>query len=259
MSHWIQRALAAGAVTLLLAAAPTARASDFVITLTDLTTGQPFSLPVFLTHDSSLSLCKAGQTASFGIQQIAEAGDRAPLVSTLTPLLGSSVYSIATPLSSPLPAGQSVTFFLRTDATHTLLSSAWMLGRTNDTFAGQNALDLASFTGTRTFDISALDAGTEVNTELEGDLIAFGGSGRTAENGVVHAGEGIRGIDHFVNGLGYDANNVRTDAPADWRYGSPVARVTITAVPEPGSLALLFGMATTGTGLLLKRRRIARR
>lgn len=254
MRQRIRNTFATGTTLLFLTAATTAFANDYAITLTDLTTGQPFSPPVFATHDSSLTLWRPGDTASFGIQQIAEGGNRTPLVNTLTPLVGGSVYDLVTPLSSPLPPGQSVSLLISADAAHPFLSSAWMLGRTNDTFSGQNALDLLAITGTETFTLDAYDAGTEVNTELATDVPALGGSGHVAENGVIHLSDGIRGIDHTVNGLGYDVNGVRTDIPADWRFGEPVAQITITAVPEPGSVGMLLGVAVP-VGLLAARRR----
>lgn len=254
MNRWIRLALTMGTATLALAAAGAAFADEYEITLTDLTTGQPFSPPVFVTHDSSVSLWKLGDAASNGIRQIAESGNRTPLVNSLTPLVGSSILSLATPLSSPLLPGQSVSAFVNADAAHPYFSSAWMLGKTNDTFSGQNSIDLFSLKGTETFDLVAYDAGTEVNTELASDMIAFGGSGHVAENGVIHTSDGIRGIDHFVNGLGVDVNGVRTDVPADWRFGEPVAQLTITAVPEPGSIALAVGAALPGLFYGLRRR-----
>ncbi len=232
-----------------------AHAQVYKVTISDLTTGQPFSPPVIITHDASVSLWNAGDPASNGIQQIAESGNRGPLVNTLTPLVGSSILDMKTPLTSPLLPGSSVSVFVNADAAHPFLSSAWMLGKTNDSFSGELAIDLLNISGTQTFDVFALDAGTEVNTELAADLIAFGGSGHVAENGVVHLSTGLRGIDHITNGLGYDVNGVRTDSPASWRWdnSSPVARVTVTAIPEPGSIALMLGILVP-SGLLIVRR-----
>lgn len=259
MNFWTRRMITAGTATLLMATATASFAQTFQVTLTDLTTGQPFSPPVFATHDSSVSFWTPGGTASNGIQQIAEQGNRVPLVNALTPLIGSSVHDLVTPLSSPLLPGSSVSVYILADAAHPFLSSAWMLGRTNDTFAGQRGINLLNIAGTQTFDVFALDAGTEVNSELAGDLIAFGGNGRTSENGVVHRSDGLRGIDHTINGLGFDINGNRTDIPVAWVWdnNSPVGRVTITQVPEPGNIALLLGMTTMGGMLALCRKRRA--
>lgn len=238
-----QRAVTLGAAALLMAGAIVAHAQEFRITLTDLTTGQPFSPPVFASHDATLSLWQLGDPASSGIRQIAESGNRNPLVADLTPLVGSSILGLVTPLSSPLLPGGSVSILIQADAAHPWLSSAWMLGRTNDTFSGETGIDLLGIGGTQTFDLVAYDAGTEVNTELATDVPALGGSGHVAENGVIHVSPGLRTIDHFVGGFGVDVNGVRTDIPADWKWdvNSPVARLTIQAVPEPGAWALLVG------------------
>jgi hypothetical protein len=104
-----RRFLTGGTVAMLLAAATSAFAEEYRITLTDLTTGQPFSPPVFATHDASLTLWEPGAAASNGIQQIAETGDRMPLINDLTPLVGGSVRDLVTPLSSPLLPGGAVT------------------------------------------------------------------------------------------------------------------------------------------------------
>src|SRR5690242_3606587 len=100
MSQWIRRLFTAGTAALLLAATTAAFSQHYQITLTDLTTGQPFSPPVFATHDSSLTLWQPGAAASNGIRQIAETGNRMPLVNDLTPLVGSSLQDLVTPLSS---------------------------------------------------------------------------------------------------------------------------------------------------------------
>lgn len=247
-----------GTATLLLAATTSAFAEEYRITLMDLTTGQPFSPPVFATHDSSVSLWEPGTAASNGIRQIAESGNRMPLVNALNPQVGGSILDLVTPLSSPLLPGNRVSIQIKADTAHPWLSSAWMLGRTNDTFSGLHGINLLSISGTQTFDLAAYDAGTEVNTELASDLIAFRGSGHVAENGVIHLSPGIRGIDHLDNGLGVDANGERTDAPASWRWdvNSPVARLTITAVPEPGTIAMgLSALVPLGLMTLRRRRR----
>lgn len=204
----------------------------FDVTLTDLTnpaenSGQPFSPPVFITHDSSVKLFELGQTASNGIQNIAEGGNRTPMVSALQPLVGSSVMSLQTPLSSPLLPGTSVTVRVTVDASHPYLSHAWMLGRTNDGFGGQNTVNLFDQVGTKTYEVLGMDAGTEVNSEKRGFLGALGGgNARDLENGVIRVHEGITG---------------RADAPLSWNWSNgsipasqnPVARVTITPVDVP--------------------------
>lgn len=235
----------AGLALLLVAPGATrvarAQSQEFQITLTNLTGAQPFSPPVFVTHDSTLGLWRAGETASPGLRQIAEEGDNAALLLDLS-LAGSTVGSVFTPLGNPLGPGGSVSFFFTADAAHPLLSSAWMLGRTNDGFSGQSGLDLFGLNGTGTFDLLAYDAGTENNNELALFLPALGGPFNDPENGVIGLHTGIRG----------DA-----DAPATWNWTGPVARVTIAAVPEP-STGVLIAAGTLFWFATITRRRAER-
>lgn len=201
----------------------------FDVTLTDLTntatnSGQPFSPPVFVTHDASVKLWEMNGAASMGVQNIAESGNRTEQVNALQPMMGTSVKSLETPLTSPLLPGSSVTVRVTVDAAHPYLSHVWMLGRTNDGFGGQAGVNIYSQIGTRTYDIKGMDAGTEINSEKTGFLGALGGgNARNPENGTITLHEGITG---------------RGDAPAawNWSHGSlpanqnPVARVTITPV-----------------------------
>jgi hypothetical protein len=116
-----------------------------------------------------------------------------------------------------------------------------MLGWTNDGFVGVSGLDLAAITGSLTVNLYGYDAGSERNSEANGFLGALGfGNSRDPEGGVITNHLGIRG----------DAN-----APAAWNWlPGPAASLTITAVPEPSSLAL---MLLGGSPLLvLVRRRL---
>ncbi len=235
---------AALAIGSLLSTAHHLRAETFSITLTNLTStgpnsGQPFSPPVFVTHDATLSLWEAGQAASPGLALIAEEGSNGILVTDLQTQLGAGVSQIVTPSISPLMPGQSLTFTVTTDATRPFLSSVWMLGRTNDGFAGNNALDLFGVLAPGGFDLFAFDAGSEVNNESALFLPALGGTLNDPENGTVSLHTGIRG----------DA-----DAPASWNFSGAVARVTVVVVPEPATLWLLSGGILTGVALVRRKR-----
>jgi hypothetical protein len=221
--------------TVLLAAAQAAHAQtqSYIVTLTNLTnpggnSGQPFSPSVFATHDSSLSFWDAGAPASFGLQQIAEEGNNAPFLADLA-LAGPAVGSTNT-FGAPTLPGQSVTFFITTDASHPFLSSAWMLGRTNDGFSGIRSFDLRTIGASPlTIDLLALDAGTEVNNEQNAYLPARGGVFNDPENGVVDIHPGLRG-----------SSDPTSDVPDSWKWSGPVARLSIQAAPEPGTLALVL-------------------
>lgn len=204
-------------------------------------TGQRLSPPVFITHSAAYTAYTEGQAAPETIWRIAEGGDRSFLLNEVNALVGTSVLSVAAPLSAPLPQQDAVTVLVQADASHHLLSFASMLGWTNDGFVGVSGLDLSSITGTVTINLYGFDAGSEKNSEANGFLGALGfGNARDPEGGVITSHLGIRG----------DAN-----APAAWNWlPAPAASLTISAVPEPSSWALLL---TGGVPLLpLLRRRV---
>ena len=212
--------------------APLSGTRQFDITLQNLTStqsnsGQPFSPPVFATHDGATRLWELGGVASLGIQKIAETGNRTETVNTLRPLVGASVMSLETPLSAPLQPGQSVTVRVSVDAAHPYFSHAWMLERTNDAFGGQDSVNLFEQVGTKSYELLGLDAGTEINSERRGTIGSLGeGNARDPESAEIRLHEGITG---------------RGDAPLSWNWNSgaipanqtPVAHVTITPVENP--------------------------
>lgn len=191
-------------------------------------TGQRLSPPVFITHNAGYTAYTVGQAAPETIWRIAEGGNRSFLLDEVNALVGTTVLSVAAPLSAPLPQQDSVTVRVQADPSHRLLSFASMLGWTNDGFVGVSGLDLSTITGTVTINLYGYDAGSEKNNEANGFLGALGlGNARDPEGGLITTHLGIRG----------DAN-----APAAWNWlPGPAASLTISAVPEPGSWALLVG------------------
>lgn len=191
-------------------------------------TGQRLSPPVFITHSAGYTAYTVGQAAPETIWRIAEGGDRSFLLGEANALVGTTVLSVAAPLSAPLPQQDSVTVRVQADASHRLLSFASMLGWTNDGFVGVSGLDLSAIKGTVTINLYGYDAGSEKNNEASGFLGALGaGNARDPEGGLITTHLGIRG----------DA-----DAPAAWNWlPGPAASLTISAVPEPGNWALLMG------------------
>jgi hypothetical protein len=190
-------------------------------------TGQRLSPPVFITHSADYTAYTVGQAAPETIWRIAESGDRSLLLNQVNALVGTSVRSVVAPLSAPLPQQNSVTVMVQADASHRLLSFASMLGWTNDGFVGVSGLDLSTITGTVTINLYGYDAGSEKNNEANGFLGALGqGNARDPEGGLITTHLGIRG----------DVN-----APAAWNWlPGPAASLTISAVPEPGSWALML-------------------
>lgn len=235
-------AAAVAAVTA-LAAAPTAdakRANTFEVTFADLMNGQPLTPAVAATHRGKNELFRVGRNASFGLKEIAENGNNAPMLTRL----GSDdeVSDVVEAPGGPLvPAGspgdamfgQSTTFSIEAERGARFLSLAAMLICTNDGFTGVNALKLPSKLGDSvTVETAGYDAGTELNTEDFADIVppcqgligvssGEPGTGSSnpalAEGGVIAHHAGILGGADLVPAI------------HGWDTDAPVARITVTA------------------------------
>jgi hypothetical protein len=234
---------AAAAVVTALAVAPAAdakRADTFEVTFTDLTGGQPLTPAVAATHRGKNELFRVGRAASFGLKEIAENGNNAPMLTRLAS--DDDVSDVVEAPGGPLvPAGspgdamfgQSTTFTIEAERGARFLSLAAMLICTNDGFTGVNALKLPSKLGDAvTVETAGYDAGTEVNTEDFADIVppcqgligvssGEPGTGMSnpalAEGGVIEHHAGILGGADLVPAIhGWDVN-------------APVARITVTA------------------------------
>ena len=216
------------AVLITLGTTARAQTESFRVTLTNLTGGQPFSPPVFVTHDATVSEWHLGDYASNDLRQIAEEGDNSSLLFNYGAQVGGSVGSLTAPLNSPLLPGATVSFFIQTDALHPFLSSAWMLGLTNDGFSGLDSLNLLAPGGTGTFLLDAYDAGTEVNNESADYVPGLGGHFEDPDHQVIMPHPGILGIG---------------DIPRSAAFSAPVARLSISQVPEPTPIAMFAASA----------------
>jgi Spondin_N len=234
-------AIAAAAAALAVAPVAEARpASTFEVTFTDLTSGQPLTPAVVATHRGKDELFRVGGRASFGLKEIAENGNNAPLLARL----GSDrdVSDVVEAPGGPLvPAGKpgsamfddTTTFTITADGGARRLSLASMLICTNDGFTGVNSLRLPSRVGhSATVETLGYDAGTEANTEDFADMVppcqdligvssGEPGTGQSdpalAQNDVIRHHPGITGRRDLVPAIhGWDVN-------------APVARITVTA------------------------------
>ena len=206
---------------------------SYEITIYNFTSGQPFTPPLVATHQGAIDLFEVGMAASFGIKEIAENGNLAPLQTELEAAkhVSDVVVAVAgTP--PPVMPGQSVTVTLDAEPGARFLSFVAMLICTNDGFTGADGLRLPSGIGeSYSADLAAYDAGTEINTEdftnlvppcpaLTGIAGAPPGSGMSepalAENGVVAHHPGIAGTADLQVGL--------------HGWTEPVGRVSITRV-----------------------------
>jgi len=219
-------------------AAAQGKARAYEVTIRNLTDGQPFSPPVVATHLRDFSVFDVGRSASFGVKEIAENGNNAPLLAALE---GSAKVADVEGGSAPLvpdgtPGGEMfddrATFRLMAPRGADRFSLVTMLVCTNDGFTGGDALRLPTRIGDRAvFQSAGYDAGTEINTEDFADLVppcqewigvssGEPGTGTSnpalREGGVIHHHPGIAGIADLV--------------PSVHGWTDPVARITVERV-----------------------------
>jgi hypothetical protein len=205
-------------------AAPFHRADPvrYEVVVTNLTRGQQFTPILAVSHRASLRLFRAGAPASGELRVLAEEGDTAPFVASLTPDAAVTQVLPGQGLTNP---GASFTFVIEGRPFGGRLSLAAMLIPTNDTFFALDAVDLPEGFGEERHYANAYDSGTEVNDEscasIPGPFFAeckgSGGGGRVGGGeGYVYIGNGMHGVGDF------------NAAVRDWN--NPVALVRIRRV-----------------------------
>lgn len=199
------------------------------VTIENLTTGQPFSPGVAVTHTQSASLFQVGAGASEGIRAIAEDGD--PSVA-LAALRGQPEIDDVVELASPIhrvggPGSNTLTFEITASRNANRLSLAVMLICTNDGFTGLDGVKLPGGGSSDHHRTAGYDAGTEANNEQFTQIVdpcqAIGpvagpppipnGNGRVATSGVIAHHPGTQGGANLVI------------AQHGWR--DPVARISV--------------------------------
>jgi hypothetical protein len=188
------------------------------VTVENLTSGgQWFTPPLVAIHRGSEAFFTVGEPASYGIQQIAENGNLAPVLERLGMSRHVSSFTLGEGAAGPLAPGEAVTVSLSADPGSNFVSFASMLICTNDGFTGVSGAKLPKKVGEEIhLYLGALDAGTEVNTEDFADIVPpcqilggvssdDSGTGASdpalAEGGVVHAHPGIMDRSDLVSGI----------------------------------------------------------
>lgn len=202
------------------AATGPAGAASYHVTLENLTESQPFTPPLAVTHRQSISIFQVGESASFGVQQIAENGNLDPLIEALhMERHAKDLVVTMGPTLPPVLPGEMVEFEISTKEGAKYLSFISMLICTNDGFTGVDSARLPRDVGGSTMMYTAsYDAGTEMNTEDFEDLVPpcpaltgvesdEDGTGMSnpdlAEGGVIHHHPGIAGtadLDPAIHG-----------------------------------------------------------
>jgi hypothetical protein len=153
------------------------------VKVTNLTTGQPMSPPLWAIHDYKRHLWQVGEQATNGATLIAEDAFASPLNALLQTdphVLGAALAlpPITNPVTPPpIPPGGTREFDIGTRGKFNRVSMIWMLVRSNDAFTGLDSLWLGADNGkkgkksnkgklkNRNLTVNAYDAGTEKNNE----------------------------------------------------------------------------------------------
>jgi Spondin_N len=238
---WVVAILAAVSAMALIAVSPAAAtdATEYQVTITNLTGGQPLTPPAVATHRRPLDVFKVGAPASFGVKEIAENGNLGPLLDAFaaSPFVSASLEAPGGPLvPDGLPGSamfdDTTSFTIAASHGANYLSFVSMLICTNDGFTGVSGLRLPKHVGESvTVLTNSYDAGTEINTEDFADMVppcqglvgvssGEPGTGTSnpalAEGGVIHMHPGIAGIADLI--------------PAVHGWTDPVASLTVEAI-----------------------------
>lgn len=172
----------------------TAATHGYVVTVTNLTAGQPFAPAGVILHGAGYHAFMVGEPASAGIEKMAEGGD-------LTVLLADADAAATVKATEPwsgiiLPgAHESITV---ESLGETALSVVAMLVNTNDAFVALDASDISGMAvgEMREFSLNAYDAGSENNSETAVTIPGPAGNGEgynaarddTADRVTLHPG-----------------------------------------------------------------------
>ena len=185
----------------------TAITYSYSVQVQNITAGQPMS-PLLV---SSSALFTVGESATDGLEQLAEGGDNSALLNT------DSVSGNGLIVPS---ASDTVTI----DSQAQAVSIATMLVKTNDGFAGVNAYDVSSLAqgDSIALYLNVYDAGTETNSETNATVPGLGGEGYNATRETSNIVTLHNGIISKDDGL------VTSGLTSVEKFNNPVAKVTIT-------------------------------
>ncbi len=204
--------------------------TTYEVTVMNLTTGQPFSPGIVVTHATGMSLFQPGVRPSPGLITLAEDGMPMDAIMAMKSMSG---VGEAVVLSMPMmpihrrggPGPTSATVRINAGPGETHLSLATMLICTNDGFTGVSSMALPTGSTPVSMDVGAYDAGSEINDERfvsivdpcgkVGPVMAPPDGNNDAlpeDGGVVRNHSGITGTGNLT---------------AAHRWTSPVARITV--------------------------------
>ena len=218
--------------------------TDIRITVTNTSaTGGTFLTPFwFAAHDGSFDLYDRGEAASPGLEALAEDGNFAPINAEVAGVDADAVTGAVFGAAGPIETEEIASAILTVDGSSAAyLSLAAMLLPSNDAFVGTGQAlrlfdDQGRFLGAQSLSFDGadvLDAGTEVNTELDAAFI-----NQTApntgedENGVVtlHPGFLPEGEGSILGGTNAFGDFIDPEEADFTRPGAGIAEIHINRV-----------------------------
>ncbi len=161
---------------------PPVAMAKFEVNVTNITNDQPYSPIAVISHDDSYSAFTIGESATAGLELLAEGGDNSSFIQEASDHSGSNIQSSG---SAPVGPGGSDTIEIEMPASEAnLLSVISMLVNTNDAITGRVNINVSELASGESISLRgvAYDAGTERNTEAVGTIPgpADGGEGFNA-------------------------------------------------------------------------------
>jgi Spondin_N len=188
------------------------RATQWKVTIENLTAGQPLSAPLFVVHSRHADVWSVGEIASHGVAALAEDANNAVLEQALPDVRG--VRAVFTGAGGPIAPNATATYMVETRGQYDRLSVLSMLVNTNDAFTGLDSLRLGWTSRMRY--TNAYDAGSERNNE-QAEFIPGPCCGnafvRDPEGRLIRMHAGILGVGDLD--------------PAVYGWTDPVAKITI--------------------------------
>ncbi len=197
--------------------------ASYTVTVTNLTHNQPLTPPAVILHTEGYSPWTLGQSASTGLEKLAEGGDAADFTAEAT--ANSNVITTSTGVDVLLP-GASASFNLEAAPNSDLrVSAASMLASTNDAFTGTADYPIGGLAvgETAVIHARAYDAGTEAHSETAASVPAQGGEGYNATRDdladfvSIHAGV-----------VTQDDGLPTSDLDESHRFIGPVAKIVVS-------------------------------
>ena len=202
---------------------------DFEVSVQNLTLSQPFSPVAVVAHGNDYSMFGIGESASVGLEQLAEGGDTSEFISEAE--ANESVVGTTT-ASGVLGPGATELMMIsidEDDAADVQLSAVTMLVNTNDAITAIRGANIAGLEVDESLTLwaSTYDAGTEANTEMAGTMPGPADEGEGFNSERDDIADIVTGHSGVITAADGHVDSVLTEAH---RWDNPTALVVITRI-----------------------------